>query len=270
MERKKRKYRGIDLNKLFKLNGVSDELARVLTIDTEEYGATIDSMALSIFDNTDYHSRPLEMWHRFIYETKPIAGGLPARALYIDQREDDKKLIVEWRACKVVDCFLDSNELYVTFDEAKGCKLEAIYVCFDGEDPELYNKRVHAAVQFRNRVKACTSLNLYIDCMPVDSLKALDSEQVNRVLDNAMNMNKLRQNSSLDTSSLLQQYNLNHMRTLNQLTFMQLMQSQQKDLEMVRTASTDTSLFLQPIDMFPPRRLIVCEGMHVFVDIWLY
>jgi hypothetical protein len=257
VERKKRKYRSIDLNKLFKQNSVIDELIRVMTSDED---GSIDSMALSIFDNTDYHSRPLEMWHQFIYNTKPIAGGLPARALYIDQK-DDKHFIVEWRACKVVDCFLESNELYVLFEGGdKGCKLEAIYVCFDGEDPELYSKRIYEAVQLRNRVKATTCLNVYIDCMPVDSLKALDSEQVNRVLDNAMNMNKIRQNSSLDTSSLLQQYNLNHMRTLNQLSFIQLMQSQQKDLEMVRSASTDTSLFLRPADMFPPRHHIYYIG----------
>ena len=54
--------------------------------------------------------------------------------------------------------------------------------------------------------------------------------QVNRVLSNAINTMKLRANNSLDTSSLLQQYNLNHMRTLNQLILVNMLVKQQKVL----------------------------------------
>jgi dynein heavy chain len=86
------------------------------------------------------------------------------------------------------------------------------------------------------------AMNLYVDCMPVDNLRPLDSEQVSRILLRAMNSRDLSANSSLDTSSLLQQYNLNHMRTLNQMTFVQLLSTQTKNMEELGCRSVDPTL----------------------------
>jgi len=180
---------------------------------------------------------------------------------------------VAWRQCEVVESQEEENKFSVLYKHDDRFKiqslgglpehvvqLEALYVCFDAEDPELYAKRLLDATQLRKRTADSIALNLYVDCMPVDNLKPLDSEQVNRILENAINMTKLRQNSMLDTSSLLQQYNLNHMRTMNQLIFVNLLKNQQKTLEMVRSISVDPGLFQAPSDVFAARRTVNVES----------
>ena len=45
-------------------------------------------------------------------------------------------------------------------------------------DPELYCERLSQAVKAKQLIAATVTINLYVDCMPVDNLKPLDSEQV--------------------------------------------------------------------------------------------
>jgi dynein heavy chain len=188
--------------------------------------------------------------------------------------KDGKVAHVVWRQCEVVDSNEERNVFGVIFkhdehftssettgQEEHAVEVEALFVCFDAEDPEQYIQRLVAAAALRKRTADTVALNLYVDCMPVDNLKPLDSEQVNRILQNAINMSKLRQNSMLDTSSLLQQYNLNHMRTMNQLIFVNLLRTQQKNLEMVRSVSVDPDLFVGPHQAFVPRKEV-----HVNAD----
>ena len=127
--------------------------------------------------------------------------------------------------------------------------VERIHICFDAEDPVTYCARLEDAVRRRKTVGSTVSLNLYVDCMPMDNLRPLDSEQVNRILQNAINMDALRKNSSLDTSTVLQQYNLNHMRTLNQIVFVDLLRRQLKNLQLLQ-ANFDVSLFPPPSSIF--------------------
>jgi len=134
------------------------------------------------------------------------------------------------------------------------------------EDPELYCRRLVEAVKSKQLISATVTMNLYVDCMPVDNLKPLDSEQVNRVLVNAINTTKLRANTMLDTSSLLQQYNLNHMRTLNQLIFVNLLHKQQKDVQMVKAVSVDHTLFQHASAVFLPRKDIIVETDSPFEE----
>ena len=45
-------------------------------------------------------------------------------------------------------------------------------------DPEIYCRRLSEAVKAKQLIAATVTMNLYVDCMPVDNLKPLDSEQV--------------------------------------------------------------------------------------------
>ena len=262
VERKKRQFADVDLSQVFKENGVLEEL-RVTFASPDN--TSINFMPLPLFDNTENHSRPIAAWHQFVRENN--GRGIPARAMYCAKEEG--VLRVTWRQCDVMESLEAENKFLVLHRHDEKLKLrslealtehavqlDALYVCFDAEDPELYAKRLLEATQLRKRAADSIALNLYVDCMPVDNLKPLDSEQVNRILGNAINMSKLRQNSMLDTSSLLQQYNLNHMRTMNQLIFVNLLRSQQKTLEMVRSISVDPGLFQSPQDVFAARKII--------------
>jgi hypothetical protein len=70
----------------------------------------------------------------------------------------------------------------------------------------------------------------------------------------------------LDTSSLLQQYNLNHMRTLNQLILTNLLLKQQKDVQMVKAVSTDPTLFPEASTIFAARKTIIVDVDSPFED----
>jgi hypothetical protein len=121
-------------------------------------------------------------------------------------------------------------------------------------------------MQFNEKSLSLLHLNLYVDCMPVDNLKPLDSEQVNRILAHALNIDVLRQNQSLDTSSLLLQYNLNHMRTLNQLTMVHLLKKQTSDIKSANPFSLDSGVFANAESVFPARALFSFSVENSFED----
>lgn len=275
VERKKRKYASIDLNEVFSANGVLQTLEK--TVEKLKNDG-LETLPLSLFDNSDYHSRTTEQWSEFIEDALP-EGGLPARAYtYYVHRGDIR---VRWRRCRVVDCNIPNGTYTLEYERSEAddvsissraslssaITLEAIYVCFDSEDPNLYATRVFEAIKLKERTSSSIAFSLYVDCMPVDNLKPLDSEQVNRILQIALSIDKLRNNSLLDTSTLLQQYNLNHMRTLNQLILVNLLQKQPKNIAMVNSVSTDPSLFIEPDAIFPKRYKLNIETEQPFDEI---
>jgi dynein heavy chain, axonemal len=258
VERKRRNYASINITEMFKENAIIDRLKNHF-LDLKKGGVL--SVPLTLFDNFDYHSHPMSAWAKYIKQAKSD-NGLPARALYLSYQLDDA--LVEWRPCKVIDCDLSKDVFvvdYISSDKSRGMMgppptrttLDAIFVCFDVEDPFLYNERMKYALDYKDKTIAALALSLYVDCMPVDNIKPLDSEQVNRILSTALNIEKLRQNPLLDTSSLLQQYNLNHMRSLNQMILVNLLKKQKKDMQMVKAVSLDPSLFPDPSIIFPNR-----------------
>eukprot|EP01033_Poteriospumella_lacustris_P000280 gene286-182_t len=270
VERKKRQYASVDLNDHFRHSGVLEKLKRVFAQSKQD---SVDHMPLSLFDDETYFSRPVESWFDFIDSAK-WSGGLKARAIF--HHKTAESYYVDWQKCFVIDYDREAQHFQVVYafdsyhtgspiiDESNSTFLEAIYVCFDSEDPELYCARVQHAIHLRDRTAAGLALSLYVDCMPVDNLKPLDSEQVTRILANAINTDKLRSNSMLDTSSLLQQYNLNHMRALNQMMFVQLLRKQRKQIESVKSVSTDPSLFPSPNEVFIFREKLVLEAEAPF------
>lgn len=288
VERRKRKFAHIDITALLKGNGVIDSLmkeakqsATVTASSKQPTGfSNVDMMPLFNFDNTDYHSRPTEQWHDYVL--KSGSKGIPARAIY--KLTVKGELVIEWRNCSVIDCNPMENTFTVLYHKidkyrsglvkltdtnATGQEtsiIEAIFVCFDAEDPELYCNRLLTAIKNRKETADKIALNLYVDCMPVDNLKPLDSEQVHRILENAINQEKIKQNSMLDTSALLQQYNLNHMRTINKLMFIKLLEDQQNDVKKVQAVSTDPSLLLDVETIFPKRISIETHTELPFIE----
>ena len=276
VERKKRLFASIDVQDSLRENGVMDFLK---SEHNPEEGAIVDNMPLHLFDNTDYENRPLSEWQEMVSRAPE---GLPARAMLVKEippatenqslaamatAKADKANPIEWRICKVMRstvgdlfevayCNSKLAQLGVFQEDTNlpRSTLHRIFICFDAEDPLVYCDRLNDCIKRKRVVNAKLALNLYVDCMPVDNLKPLDSEQVNRVLDNAINMQGLRNNPLLDTSSLLQQYNLNHMRTLNQLIFVKLLRHNVSEVQAVKTVSVDPDLFVRSRDVFPERR----------------
>lgn len=271
VERKKRLFSAIELTQELQHNGVIDHLHAIHQITTRD---CVDSMSLSVFDNTDYESRSLQFWALLVAQSGN--SGLPARAMCAKKNEESNEVIT-WENCRVVRGDAVFNQFTVEFREpavelgvisknAMTSQLERIFICFDAENPVDYCERLADAMKRQKSVASVVTLNLYVDCMPVDNLKPLDSEQVNRILGNAMNVDVLKQNASLDTSSLLQQFNLNHMRTLNQLILVHMIRKQIKEVRSANPFSTDISAFQDSSSIFSPRKVIEFVSDTSFED----
>jgi dynein heavy chain, axonemal len=240
VERKKRLYASVDITEILNEKNV------LTYLEKKSFGDKKDGLPLYIFDNTEFESRPMEEWVRYVRVSK---AGLPARATKVGSKGH-----ISWEPCMVKDFDENTSEFLVEFSDSGSVSgedsplisLTRLYICFNSEDPIEYCKRLQWAVLNERQVKELIALNLYVDCMPVDNLKPLDSEQVNRILLNSMNIEKLRANTSLDSISLIQQYNLNHMRSLNKLVMIRALQSQLNDVRMVQTASINYELLLEP------------------------
>jgi dynein heavy chain len=256
VERKKRAFINHDIVEHLSTNGLLDHIKTISNPNNQQYAHTsIETMSLSFFDDDDYESHSLESWIEIIESSKDI--GLPARAM---RRKSDGKdgVYLVWDKCMIVSGNIRRNKFQVKFiDEIKTENteplfLERLYICFDAEDPITYCDRLNAVLLNKRRIESTMSLNFYVDCMPVDNLKPLLSEQVSRILLIAVNNDKLRNNTQLDTSTILQHYNLNHMRTLNQLIFINMMTKKQKETNMVNPNSNDMTLFVNPDLIFRP------------------
>ena len=208
-------------------------------------------------------------WYRLISASNE---GVSARAYHVETYERNGQLQAKviWKTCRVISFDEVDEKFRVVFSsdipfhspngsgpetsasmDTTALSLERLFVCFDAEDPLLYCDRLHDALEMKTEILARAALNLYVDSMPVDNLRPLDSTQVNRILKGAMNSDKLRENSDLDTNTMVQQFNLNHMRTLNQLILANIFDTQSNDISVMSTVCADASLFVHADEMFP-------------------
>jgi hypothetical protein len=285
VERKKRTFKNLDITEQLKANGAIDELIAATKYKGND---SVIAMPLSLFDNLDYESRSNEFWSDLIVQSAP--KGLNGRAMRVEY-DKEGEMLVYWEKCRVMSADLQKNTFEVVFGEihntselfikgyhqhklsdeenikdSKHHILERIYICFDSEDPKLYCQRISEALSRRKIAQASIALNLYIDCMPIDNLKPLDSEQVTRILNNSINTPDLKRNTSLNTSTILKQYNLNHMRTLNQLVFLNLLTKHMKEIVNANPMSIDPTILPQANDVFPKRQTIVVNSETLFEE----
>lgn len=133
--------------------------------------------------------------------------------------------------------------------------LERIFICFNAEDPENYCKRIASAIKLKEQTNSSLALNLYVDCMPTDNMRTIDTEQISRIRKHSVTSNQLRDNH-LDISGIIKEYNLNHVRTLNQLAFANILKKNLKNVSGMQLISSDHSLFINPAKVFQPCKFI--------------
>lgn len=116
---------------------------------------------------------------------------------------------------------------------------------FLAEDPFVFAKRVARAIQSRDEVQKGLLYNLYIDSMPVEGVPMLTPEQLNRVMNLALNSSRIRQ-KSLDTTGVVDELNFEYSRTMNRIVF---------DKELVGSTDKDSlGDIYAPPPMIPARR----------------
>ena len=182
---------------------------------TFEFGSTLGTnlikmLPITMFDNNDYESYDINTW---------IEYNATGRALKLNENND-----YEWCKCKIMKINAEDQErLHIQWlDTGMNSDNQAIIhrlgLCFDAEDPMLFVNRLEYCVKTRKMAESCIRYNLYVDCMPADELGGLDAEQVNRVLSRAMSTNEMRENE-FDTSTLLNEINVDYSRTMNKIIF---------------------------------------------------
>jgi len=282
VERKKREYSLFNITEELESNGVIAALIKAKKA-RQVSNDTIDQYSLTLFDDTEYDTQPAAFWADLVHRAT-MTGGAVARAMFemppakkkpfvIGAKKEDLswRKDIFWPDC-VVKSYDEESDLFEVFFPKKATKsengdetkwLERIFICFEAEPPQLYCERMANTIKRKHLHHATISLNMYCDCMPMENLKPLASEQVNRILENAINCDSLRGNAMLDTSTVLQQYNLNHMRALNQMIFVDMLRKQLSDVEMVQSNSYDASLFPAASAVFRPYKGLVDTNAEI-------
>jgi dynein heavy chain, axonemal len=264
IERKKRLYASFDINDNLTQHGIIEYLLKTMKSTNVN---SIDAYSLSLFDNTDFEPQSLEYW---AYMVNSSDNGLPARAMQLNENS------CAWRPCRVIKS-QGRGELFDVMFEAKSMNekettetYERIFICFNAEDPNVYCQRVCSAVDRKKEAFYKMALNLYVDCMPTDNLRLLDSEQVIRITNQSTSAIKLKSKDVDDFSvsaeskspnvadtmssltSIIHEYNLNHTRTMNQLSFSNILKNQAKSLVGMQAVSLDWNFFPAPKSIFTP------------------
>ncbi|KAF6265909.1 dynein heavy chain 2 [Scenedesmus sp. NREL 46B-D3] len=126
-----------------------------------------------------------------------------------------------------------------------------VQLCFAAEDPRMYAKRFAAAHAFLTAADVQLAYELCIDSMPVDDVPQLSTEQVNRVLNFALNSKKLK-DRLMDTSSLINEANLEHARAMNKVALRALTAAAAGTASGAAVAAAGSGEQLLPFAVPPP------------------
>eukprot|EP00741_Cyanophora_paradoxa_P012299 tig00000169_g11885.t1 len=204
------------------LKGVEDPFALDVTELLREEGIDVSvrqtasasaggvQLPLEAFDSTDFETHaPLDWVTREQKERRRFAKALIYSA---DGRG-------EWKECRVVDYNETQNKYLVEMRETrKRVPISRLNLLFATEDPRIFAKRLASAHHSRRDAEATLRYNLIVESMPTDDVPPLRLEQVNRILDSAMNSDVLRA-AMLDTSSLLQEVSSEYSRIMSKIVF---------------------------------------------------
>ena len=170
-----------------------------------EFGSTLGTnlikmLPITMFDDNEFESHPLAMWAAHRATGRALRGMNWCDCVATGVDDDGERLHIEW------------------LEDQTPAIVHRLSVCFDAENPTQFVNRLEHCVKSRRIAESCIRYNLYVDCMPAEELGGLDAEQVNRVLSRAISTNAMRENE-FDTSTLLNEINVDYSRTMNKIIF---------------------------------------------------
>lgn len=171
-------------------------------------------LPLEAFDNRDFDTRMPLAWLHYVGGMGP-RDGVGAQGLW-----KDKDGLCYWRKLRVLK-WLPRTERFEGFWEntREKVKLARIFILFDEEDPRIFARRFKAAYEKRIQADALIKYNYYVENMPKHQIPEIDAYQVNRILTMTQNSKALRGKSSADTTTLLNEMNVDFAKTMNKIVF---------------------------------------------------
>jgi dynein heavy chain, axonemal len=206
VQRTKRAYQHFDLEGHLKASGVDHSTpAGVLALSGH--------LELSLFDDETFESRTHAEW---IPSTGSVAT--PARVLWPNP---NGTATFQRASVHAVDPSSNQYSLKLCSGVAESsATMHRIYVCFDAEDPRTYAERLITAYRSRRDTEVALLEGLLIDSMPHSDMPQLPVEQINRMLNYALNSKALKtQMKLMDTSMLVSEVNIEFARSLNKIIF---------------------------------------------------
>jgi dynein heavy chain, axonemal len=216
IERKKRLFAAQNLEELLRAEGV--DYSRIPQSSLLPLSKTVGTLPLEVFDNDDFEERPWQEWVRLaaIGGSEGAPVGVPARALFMDRNGQGS-----FKAARVMGYNEGEKKFEVHWEDLPGLAnslLARMHICFRAEDPFNYVQRVVDAHRRRKDAEMAIVYNLYVDCMPVDTLPDVDAQQAKRILATAISTKALHQ-SPPDTAALIAEVRIQASRSLNRMAF---------------------------------------------------
>ena len=230
IERKKRLFASQDLTSLLKGQGIDYSKPAQSTLHS--ISKAVSHIPLEVFDNEEYEERTPEEWMRLggsmnDGSSSSSAIGVPAKALSMDNNG-----VGQWKDV-IVKAWHVGQEKYevVWTDGASSSKnnnseesgaskqlLARMHICFKAEDPFNFVERVAEAHRRRQDAEMALLYNFYVDAMPVDTFPDMDSQQIKRILANALCTKGLVE-AAPETTTIVNGLRVQAGRTMNKMAF---------------------------------------------------
>lgn len=172
-------------------------------------------LPLEAYDDQTYDSRVPQNWLRKGGEGPLAKEGVGAHGLW-----QDKDKLCYWRKLRLFK-YLPKSQRFEGYWEItkEKCRLARIFIIFDEENPKQFVQRFKCAYQNRVHADALIKYNYYIENMPRHQIPEVDNYQVNRILAMTQTTKALRGKSSADTTTLLNEINIDFAKTMNNIIF---------------------------------------------------
>lgn len=207
VQRTRKEYKQCDLDRTLRslgINYAANDAATTLA----------GTVPLHYFDDESFESRTHRQW-------APQDGSAPTTCRVL--RLHAPQAVKAFQKALVHDVDPASNTYLTTLvdrPQADPEWLHRLFICFDAEDPRVYAQRLAASYRGRCDAEQALQLSLLVDCMPYGDMPQLSVEQINRMLNSALNNKSLKtQMKLIDTSILISEINTDYARTLNHIVF---------------------------------------------------
>ena len=176
IERARRAYRLLDVDDLFRAMPDADALVSEPHV-----------LSLDVFDDRTYETRTPSEWLDPAALDVAANGGVRAKvAVYARANKTGHPL---WAQGVVVGGDADRDVYHVRLDKNQKtlANVPRVDVCFNTEDPEAYARRRYAAYVARARATRAFRRELFVDCMPAESVPKVDERSAKRMVRLALN-----------------------------------------------------------------------------------
>jgi dynein heavy chain len=147
---------------------------------------------------------------------------------YVMEFDKMKKVHVhdwKWVDVAVFDYNEETERFYVRtiYTPIVHAWVDKIYLCFDGEDPNTHGKRIRDAVVRRIESENIMRFNLYVDCLPVESIPSIDPTVLDAILSKTLSTPRLYYTED-SLEKVKKEIDLEYKRTLAKAKFIRIIE----------------------------------------------